>query len=711
MSHRIVSVAQIRKLDAPVGHHVSPPRRADGLARLFALRALVHSGAAAALLTDSGYARPHMAAALGLEERCPADGEYSRGTATAALRQLLDEAEESAAADPPAFPQPLERNLERLADLATLSPLERRIVGLAVLMRAERVLGAVGEAIGSLTLQRAHEVVSDMLGVDLGEVRAALGVDGRLHRSGLLCVDASAAYNFASKFDFPGQGFAERLIASDLEPIGLLAGVIARCPPAELTLADFEHVEMLPLALAYLRGAMATGRPGVNLLLHGRPGVGKTQLALLLAAACEVPIREVPASDAAGDALTSSQRARSLRCAQAILGGHQQKSMLLFDELEDLAPPAGAGERYRIGKSFFNRLLEDTRVPTIYTSNSVTALDPASVRRFDVIIEIKAPEPAKRKAMIRRLVGDLISDDAVADLAGREAATPAVLTRASRVIELASGADAIGHAERETTWRLLVDQTLRALGDKRSVGGAVEAMPGFYDPRTTNADCDLLQVADGFGRAGAGRLLLWGPPGTGKTALGRWLAQRLDVPLQVERGSTLISKYIGETESNIAEAFKRARDARALLMIDECESFLTSRQRAERSWEISQVNEMLVQLESFSGLLVMSTNLVDVLDEAVRRRFDLVVHVGYLKPEQSLPLLERHCAALGLPAPCDRARREIAGLGNLTPGDFQLLARQHRLRPIADPIDFAARLRNESRHKDGLARRPMGFVA
>ena len=710
MSHRI-SGGQVREFDRGVGRHVSPPRRAEGLARLFALRALVHSGAAAALLTDSGYARPDVAAALGLEERCPADGDYSRGTATAALRQLLDEAEESAAANPPAFPSPLARNLERLAELANLSSLDRRIMGLTALMRADRTLGAAGEALGPLTLQRVYEVVSDMLRVDLAEARAALGPDGRLHRSGLLCVDASAAYNFASKFDFPDQSFPERLIASDLEPIGLLAGVIARCQPAGLTLDDFEHVKLLPAALAYLRGAIATGRTGANMLLHGRPGVGKTQLALLLAAACEVPLHEVPSSDAAGDALSGVQRARGLRCAQAILAGQQHKSMLLFDELEDLAVPSASGDRLCVGKSFFNRLLEETSVPTIYTSNSVAALDPASIRRFDVIIEVKAPEHAKRKQMIRRLVGDLIGDEAVADLAGREAATPAVLTRASRVIELASGAGAIEPAEREITYRRLVGQTLRALGDKRPLEGAVDGIPGFYDPRTTNADCDLLQVADGLMRAGAGRLLMWGPPGTGKTAVGRWLSQRLGVSLQLERGSTLLGGVVGQTEANIAAAFRRARDARALLMIDECETFLASRQQAQRSWEISQVNEMLVQMESYDGLLLMSTNLVDVLDEAVRRRFDLVVRVGYLKPEQSLALLERHCAALGLPAPCDPARRTLAGLGNLTPGDFQLLARQHRLRPIADAIDFAARLRGESRHKDGPARQPMGFVA
>ncbi len=702
---------QVRKFERSASRPMPPIHLSPGEAvRLYALRLLVHAGGHAALLTDGGYARHDVAAALGLDARCPAtDGTFSRARALAVLRTTLEDEERMGGDGAPAFPQPLERNLERLGDLAGLPPLDRRCLGLAALMRADRVLGACAEFVGPLTLQRVHEVMADTLGAPIADVRAALGLDSPLHRSGLLCVDPNGTYTLASKIDLITQGFAERIVSDDCEPVDLLSGVITRAPAAELSLEAFSHVADLPVALAYLRESIATGRQGVNVLLHGRPGVGKTQLAVLLAAECGALMHEVPSADAAGDPLTAAERIRSYRCAQQMLG-RQQPAMLLFDELEDILAASGGGDRHRLGKAWFNRMLERNRVPTVFASNSIEELDPAHARRFDIVLELQAPEPLQRRRIVRQLVGEMLSEATVAELAGRDAATSAVVARARQVIEIASGA--IAPAEREPAYRRLVSQTLRAQGEAPLDSGAdAAAMPELYDPTVTNADCDLTALAAGLARSRSGRVLLWGPPGTGKTAIGRWLAATLDVPLQVERGSTLLGGVVGETEARIAAAFARARKRPALLMIDECDTFLMSRRQAQRSWEISQTNEMLTQMETFDGLLIMSSNLVDVLDEAVLRRFDLKVRCGYLRPEQSIALLGRHCAALDLAAPCEAARRATVSLGNLTPGDFATVARQHRFRPLGSAADFVAQLRSEARLKDGPSRQPMGFVA
>jgi transitional endoplasmic reticulum ATPase len=697
----------IHKLERAVGRLATPIcHQPDAAVRLYAMRLLVHAGGSTSLVTDTGYARADVAAALGLEARCPSGDEtFQRTKALSALHDLLDEEERRVGPYAPPFPQPLERNLERLGDLAGLPPLHRRCLGLSALMRADRVLSACAEFVGALTVQRVHEVLADALGEPIAEVRAALGTDSPLHRSGLLCVDPSGTYSLTSKIDLITPGFAERIVSDDCAPLELLAAVITPPPAAELPLEAFGHVGDLPVVLAYLRDSIANGRSGVNVLLFGRPGVGKTQLALRLATECGALMHEVPSAGPTGDPLTPAERVRSYRCAQQMLG-RQQPAMLLFDELEDII---GSGDP-PLGKAWFNRALETNRVPTVFVSNSIDELDPAHARRFDIVLEIKAPDPAQRRSLVRQLVGDMLSETAVAEIASRDGATPAVVTRARRVIDIASSA--IAPTEREPAYRRLISQTLRAQGQTPLAHDeAAEAIPDTYDPRATNADGDLVQIADGLARAGAGRLLLWGPPGTGKSSIGRWLAQRLGVPLQTERGSTLLGGIVGETEAHIAAAFRNARERRALLMIDECDTFLMSRRHAQRSWEISHVNEMLVQIESFDGLLLMSTNLIDVLDDAVLRRFDLKLRLGYLRPEQSLALLERHCAALALAAPCEPARRQLMGLANLTPGDFATVARQHRFRPLGSAADFVAQLRNEARLKDGPARQPLGFVA
>ncbi|WP_164172055.1 AAA family ATPase, partial [Streptococcus pneumoniae] len=87
----------------------------------------------------------------------------------------------------------------------------------------------------------------------------------------------------------------------------------------------------------------------------------------------------------------------------------------------------------------------------------------------------------------------------------------------------------------------------------------------------------------------------------GKTAWAAWLAEQLDMPLLLKQGSDLLNCYVGRTEQNIAQAFEQAKADNALLVLDEVDTFLFSREGANRSWERSQVNEMLTQIERFEG--------------------------------------------------------------------------------------------------------------
>jgi transitional endoplasmic reticulum ATPase len=106
---------------------------------------------------------------------------------------------------------------------------------------------------------------------------------------------------------------------------------------------------------------------------------------------------------------------------------------------------------------------------------------------------------------------------------------------------------------------------------------------------------------------------------------------------------------LGQSEKNIAHAFAQAEQDRALLLIDEVDSFLQDRRGAQRSWEVSQVNEMLTRMEAFSGVFIAFTNLMAGLDQAALRRFDLKVKFDFLKAKQAQELLWRYCITLGLP--------------------------------------------------------------
>jgi transitional endoplasmic reticulum ATPase len=167
--------------------------------------------------------------------------------------------------------------------------------------------------------------------------------------------------------------------------------------------------------------------------------------------------------------------------------------------------------------------------------------------------------------------------------------------------------------------------------------------------------------------------------------------------------------WVGESEKNIANAFRRAEQEGAVLLIDEVDSFLQDRRSVQNSWEITQINEMLTQMESYSGVFMASTNLMEGLDQAALRRFDLKVKFDFLKPGQVVELFSRYCKTLGIPEPRPEQVASLVQLRRLTPGDFAAVVRQNRFRPIHSVPAFVAALGAECSIKEG-AKPSIGFL-
>lgn len=181
-----------------------------------------------------------------------------------------------------------------------------------------------------------------------------------------------------------------------------------------------------------------------------------------------------------------------------------------------------------------------------------------------------------------------------------------------------------------------------------------------------------------------------------------------------KQASDLLDKYVGGTEKALAAAFAEARERRAVLLLDEADSLLQSRRTAQRPWEVSQVNELLVQMERFDGVLVCATNLIERLDEAVMRRFDRKIRFAPLSPEQAARLFAELLRSRGAkPGPTEDWTAALARLGGLTAGDFATVTRQTRLfdeRPA--PERLLALLEAELAVRDPQrGRTPIGFVS
>jgi SpoVK/Ycf46/Vps4 family AAA+-type ATPase len=103
----------------------------------------------------------------------------------------------------------------------------------------------------------------------------------------------------------------------------------------------------------------------------------------------------------------------------------------------------------------------------------------------------------------------------------------------------------------------------------------------------------------------------------------------------IRQASDLASKFVGETEQNMARMFEEATTEQAVLLLDEADSFLRSRRRAERNYEVTEVNEMLQGMERFAGIFICTTNLFDDLDEAALRRFTFKIRFHPLRPNSA----------------------------------------------------------------------------
>ena len=609
----------------------------------------------------------------------------------------------------------LATNVERLSKVAGLSPTDCRILEFAVLLYSVEILDAVCDQLGELPLAKLFKVLSKLLDLPVADIRRSLSKKGSLFKSGLLALfDHSSNYDLKRSLELISSSFADTMVSTDAGPEDLLQDVVLPSSPPHLNISDFSHrAKEIDMLLPYLKKSISSGRRGVNILMYGDPGTGKSQLARILAKETGCQLFEVASEDEKGEPLNDKERLRAFHAAQTLLTG--KKIILLFDEIEDVfdtrnssifAKIFGQENKGRNPKAWLNRRLEENQTPTLWIANSIMAMHPAFKRRFDMIVKMPVPPRRQRQKIIRASCSNLLSESDIERISNAESLAPAVVTRASSVV--ATIRDELAQTDQAPALELIINNTLEAQEHKRIKRYDPNQLPETYDPEFIHADTDVESIAAGLKKTKSGRLCLYGPSGTGKTAYGRWLAEQLEIPLLVKRGSDLISMWVGETEKNIAECFQQAETEGAILLVDEVEGFLQDRREARYRWEVTGVNEMLTQMESFAGIFIASTNLRDNLDQAALRRFDLKIKFDFLLPRQSKALLKSYCKSLNLGTPDKVMAARLGRLNNLTPGDYAAVMRRHRFKPVCSAAEMVTALEEECGLKENF-KRPIGF--
>lgn len=684
----------------------------EPLTRLWMLRILIPMGALRPLVRDTiGNHEIFIALGAGDPALDALDDRKRHALLAPPLKRLWQKAE--ADVDGLRTPTAIRSNIDRLGNILGLNDIDRSLLEWACLISSNPLLAETASALGHLSGTTAMAASARILDIPIQAVKRALAPGGTPPCSGLLRVDLKGRGILGEKLKLISRDFLDAIQVPDSDPLDLLRDSIRRGEAPTLGFGDYPHLEReLAILRPYLGRALDEHREGVNLLFYGPPGTGKTELARVLARNLCCESLEVASEGEGGEPLESQRRLQAYAVAQRLLG--RSRSLVLFDECSDAFAESDTGNWFSTrqrtshgSKGWFNKVLESNPVPTVWLTNDTTGMDAALLRRFDMVIEMPVPPRAVRRAIAQAHCGGVASASTLDALSESESLAPAVLTRAAAVAGAIEGRE--GAPEPDATLLCLVNQTLRVQGHAEVRSKDPTRLPELYDPALIHADTDLAAMAAGIARATSARLCLYGPPGTGKSAYARWLAQQLGRPLHLRRASDLISMWLGQSEKNIARAFREAERDGAVLVLDEVDSFLQERRGAARSWEVTQVNEMLTQMEAFAGVFVATTNLMDGLDAAALRRFDLKAKFDFLLPEQAIELLRRQCWALGLDAPGDHESARVARLGLLTPGDFAAVARRHAFQPLGQPETLVDALAAECALKQG-GKPSIGFI-
>jgi hypothetical protein len=373
---------------------------------------------------------------------------------------------------------------------------------------------------------------------------------------------------------------------------------------------------------------------------------------------------------------------RAFNLGQRLLA-RRDHALLLFDEVEDVFERdpfarlfGGRGDGATAGKAWINRTLENNPVPALWLTNDAESMNRAYLRRFDYAIRFNVPPQSVRIEIARHHLGDWAGeDDWLARIAAHEHLTPAQLERAAKLARHA------GHGDLEANRALVrqaLDRSATLLRQKRAP--ARNVVPTGYDLRFLNVDQDIPKLIAALQRRPHGVFCFHGPSGAGKSELARHIADRLEKPLLVKRASDLLDMYVGQTEQRIAAMFDDARQRDAVLVLDEADSFLRDRRGAHRSWEVTQVNELLTQMEAFDGIFIATTNLMESLDAASLRRFPWKIRLDWLKPGQGWGLFAQEFVRLGGTLSEASAWKEhVLRLHRLAPGDVAAVVRQYEL--------------------------------
>lgn len=444
------------------------------------------------------------------------------------------------------------------------------------------------------------------------------------------------------------------------------------------------------MILALLR----SDRP-ISILVYGAPGTGKTEFVRTL---CAAVARDPVFVPAALDDERDVRRSRRFLLRVTARTSDPHKQLVIVDDAEDLLQTNASFDFLGISsgdtggrKAVMNQFLDESDRKIIWICNDVRGIDSAVRRRFSYSVEFRRLTSTARRSIWKTVLAQAglagaISQPEIEQFVRQFEVNAAGIAEAVRTAASVVSAHPDVHF-RDCAANLLTKHEHLLHGTVKKVSPADRAFDlGFIQ---TDISIEAIsQALSGVCRAkesGAvaaplgAAILFSGPPGSGKSETARYLASLAGSEIVAKRGSDLLSMWVGGTERNIADAFNEAEEDNALLLIDEADSFIFSREYAGRSWETSMINEFLQQIENFKGTLICTTNSLPSLDLAGLRRFQWKVRFSSLPQTKRIAMMSSLFPEF-VPDPASLST--LASIPELYPGDFAIVRRRFAVSPV-----------------------------
>ena len=412
-----------------------------------------------------------------------------------------------------------------------------------------------------------------------------------------------------------------------------------------------------------------------NILFYGKPGCGKTELARALIRHSGSQVLHVTAKT---EGSRSARMPRLRYCTY-----FAQDSAIIVDEAELVMNTGESSFYYESdstpGKSVMNNFLDSSPAKIIWILNEHAGIHESTLRRFQFKLRFERLTEIQRrnactKMITKHRLESVIDPTLQNDLVKATFVTPGLLDNIMRTTSRLLTVS-IPNTSTEIVSRLL---TMHADKEEKVAGFA--GLESSYDLSAINTSFPLDKVIRSIhsyfettrAHGGGLNILLYGLPGSGKSEFAKYLAAQTGRELMVKRGSDLHNMYVGGTEKLIANAFAEVDEKKAILLIDEADTFFLAREHARQAYEISHTNEFLNRMENHRAVLICCTNLLDKFDSASLRRFHFKVQFFGLLEAKRREFFLKYFADILSEVPDETTLKPLLRrMDDLTPGDFR----------------------------------------